>query len=149
MNLMGNNIIIRNLQKHDLFELSNLYEQFWGEKSDVSKMALQFDALEIENNHIILVAQIDNQIIASVMGIVCKELYGDCRPFLLVENMIVDKAFRKNGIGHMLLSKLEDRAKERECTQMLLVTEIDRIDACNFYEKYGFQKNNKGYKKKL
>ena len=83
------------------------------------------------------------------MGIVCKELYGDCNPFLVVENMIVDKSSRHKGIGTLLLHELERLAKERYCTQMILVTENDRIDACNFYEKYGFSKNNKGYKKKL
>lgn len=140
---------IRTLEKSDLENLAYLYEQFWGEKSDISKMICQFDIIERENNHIFLVAEKDGLLIGSVMGVVCKELYGDCSPFLVVENMIVDKPFRENGIGTKLLSELESTAKKLHCSQMILITEADRHDACNFYEKYGFEKNKKGYKKKF
>ena len=142
-------MVIRRLERADLPQLAKLYEQFWGDVSDVSKMECQLDTIEKEDTHIILVGEMDHTVVGSVMGIVCKELYGDCRPFLVVENMIVDQSRRNTGIGSKLLFELELLAKERDCTQMLLVTEADRVDACSFYEKYGFQKNNKGYKKKL
>lgn len=140
---------IRKLEKNDMKRLSSLYEQFWHETSDVSKMEAQFDVLERENSHIILGAEEEGVLIGSVMGVICKELYGDCRPFLVIENMIVDGAGRRKGVGSALLSEMEKQAKERHCTQMILVTEIERGDACGFYEAFGFQKNNKGYKKKL
>jgi hypothetical protein len=36
------------------------------------------------------------------------------------------------------------------CSQILLVTEIDRIDACQFYESVGYNPDtHKGFKKKL
>ena len=141
--------IIRDLVLEDMPQLAALYEQFWGDKSDVEKMKSEFPVIQQENRHIILIAERDGIVIGSVMGIVCRELYGDCRPFLVVENMIVDRQSRKGGVGYQLLSELEKRAKERGCTQMILVTEADRTAACGLYEKYGFQKNNKGYKKKL
>lgn len=83
------------------------------------------------------------------MGVICRELYGACRPFLVVENFIVDKNHLRKGIGTLLMNELEQKARERNCTQMLLVTEKDRTDACGFYTSYGFQTNNAGYKKKL
>lgn len=140
---------IRKLEKSDLSQLAGLYQQFWSDISDVTEMEKSFDMIEAENSHIILVCEIDGKITGSVMGIVCRELYGDCRPFLVVENMIVDKNYRRKGIGHQLLSELEKSAKERNCTQMILVTEKDRSDACGFYEKYGFSQNTTGYKKKV
>ena len=140
---------IRDIKENDLSQLSKLYYQFWGDKSDVDKMKEQLQFIKSENNHIILVCEDDGKIIASVMGIICRELYGDCRPFLVVENMIVDKEYRNQSIGTQLLTKLEIKAKERNCTQMILVTEKDRKDACAFYEKFGFSHNTTGYKKKL
>ncbi|NCA66666.1 MAG: GNAT family N-acetyltransferase [Clostridia bacterium] len=142
-------MIIRDLMQQDVSQLSLLYEQFWGDKSDLLKMKNELSIIKNENRHIILVAEINEKVVGSVMGIVCRELYGDCKPFLIVENMIVNKEIRRSGVGKGLLSELEKRAKNINCTQMILVTESDRIDACCFYEKYGFQKNNKGYKKKL
>lgn len=142
-------MIIRDLLLKDMPQLAALYEQFWGDKSDTEKMIYEFSVIQEENRHIILAAEQDGKLIGSVMGIVCRELYGDCRPFLVVENMIVDRQSRRGGVGHRLLTELEKRAKERNCTQMILVTETDRTAACALYEKNGFQKNNKGYKKKL
>jgi len=67
------------------------------------------------------------------MGIICCELYGDCKPFLVVENMVVDNVYRKKGVGKALFAKLEERAKNKGCTQVILVTEAERKDASGFY----------------
>ena len=141
---------IRDIRKADLPQLALLYGQFWGEKSDPVLMARQLDRIAERGAHILLAAVEGGRLLGSVMGVVCEELYGDCRPFLVVENMIVDRDCRRAGVGHTLLSELETRAKRRGCTQMILVTEKDRIDACGFYESVGFAPDkNKGYKKKL
>lgn len=84
------------------------------------------------------------------MGIVCEELYGDCEPFLVVEDMVVDSEHRKKGIGKLLFQELERQAILKGCVQVILVTEEVRKDACGFYESIGFHPTkNKGYKKKL
>ncbi len=140
---------IRELNETDLVQLAELYYQFWGDNSDVEKMKSQLQVIKTENNHIILVCENNGNIVGSVMGIVCRELYGECRPFLVIENMIVDRKYRQQGVGTRLLEYLEERAKERGCTQMILVTEKNRIDACGFYENFGFSTNTTGYKKRL
>lgn len=140
---------IRELKRSDIPQLASLYEQFWGEPSDISSMEEQFDIIASEQRHIILAAEADGRVIGSCMGVVCRDLYGDCRPFLVVENMVVDRQYRRGGVGHALLADLEARAMRLGCTQMLLVTEADREDACRFYEAYGFRPDNRGYKKKL
>jgi GNAT superfamily N-acetyltransferase len=134
----------------DIPQLAELYKQFWGEDSDIDKMKIKFIKLQKSDTHILLSAVEQNQLIGSVTGIVCEELYGDCRPFLVVEDMVVDKNKRKQGVGKALFSELERLAKNKNCTQIILVTESDRIDACSFYESMGFHPTaNKGYKKKL
>jgi GNAT superfamily N-acetyltransferase len=134
----------------DILELELLYRQFWNENSCVEKMQKQFKKLQQKDTHILLSAIDENHLIGSIMGIVCEELYGDCKPFLVIENMIVDKNSRKKGTGKALISELEKLAKERDCTQIILVTETDRLDACGFYESVGFHPTaNKGYKKKI
>ena len=64
--------------------------------------------------------------------------------------MIVDSTYRKKGIGKALFAALEKRAKIKDCTQIILVTETKRKDACGFYESIGFHPTaSKGYKKEL
>ncbi len=141
---------IRDMQRKDLERLNALYSQFWGETSSLLNMQAQFDEITKNSSHILLVATDDDELIGSVMGVICNELYGDCKPFLVIENMIVDQNARRNGVGKLLLEELESRAKKRNCTQMILVTEADREDAVGFYENNGFSHDtHKGYKKKL
>ena len=140
---------VRLLEKRDSPALAALYKQFWNEESNISKMEQQFNRLQDNADHIVLIYEECGSIVGSVMGVVCPEFYGECQPFLVIENMIVDRSCRRTGIGCRLLSHLEELAKARNCTQMILVTEKDRLDACGFYEAYGFQTNTTGYKKKL
>jgi ribosomal protein S18 acetylase RimI-like enzyme len=141
---------IRKLEYNDLLQLALLYKYFWDEDSDLQKMEKAFNKLNNNDAYIFLCAVEDNKICGSIMGIICYELYGNCDPFLVIENMIVDVNYRKNGIGKNLFTEIEKIAKEKKCTQIILVTESTRKDACSFYESIGFDPiKNKGYKKKI
>lgn len=141
---------IRDMTIDDLPEVARLYRQFWNEPSSIDRMRAQFPLLQKQGTHLLLCAAEGDRLLGTVMGVVCAELYGDCRPFLVVENMVVDAGNRKRGVGTALLGELERRAEQKNCTQMILVTETDRTDACAFYESAGFHPTaNRGYKKRL
>lgn len=140
---------IRNMIRTDIPQLAMLYQQFWDEHSNILAMENQFDRLSKDKRYILLSAIIDDRLVGSVMGIICQDLYGNCKPFLVLENMIVDHGSRRKGIGKSLVHRLEEIAISQDCSQIILVTELERDDACLFYEACGFQTNNKGYKKKL
>lgn len=143
-------MIIREMIADDILELVQLYRQFWNEESCIESMHKQFYKFKKNNSHILISAIENNKLIGSVMGVICEELYGDCKPFLVLENMIVDKNYREKGVGKALISELEAIATKRNCTQVILVTESNRIDACKFYESVGYSsQNHKGFKKKL
>lgn len=60
-------------------------------------MRRRWESLETGGRHILLAAEDGGRLVGSVMGVVCEELYGDGRPFLVVENLIVDKGQRRKG----------------------------------------------------
>jgi len=149
-NSKGINMVIRDMQIEDVHSLSVLYYHFWGEDSNVEKMQKKFIELQKNDAYIFLCAIEQGQLVGTVMGIVCEELYGECQPFLVLENMVVDNACRRNGVGKLLYTELENRAREKGCTQVILVTETNRADACGFYQSLGFHPTaNKGFKKKI
>jgi ribosomal protein S18 acetylase RimI-like enzyme len=144
------NIIIRKLSETDLKPLANLYKQFWGEESDVEKMKQRFMKTRDNQKYIILSAIYNGALAGSIMGIECDELYGECNPFLVIENLVVDKQYRKKGIGKALMQELEKYAKERNCTQILFITEANRKEAILFYESLGYDSNtHAGFKKSI
>lgn len=143
-------MIVREMITDDIPQLAQLYKQFWDEESSVETMRKKYNQFQENGSHILLSAVENGELIGSIMGVICGELYGDCRPFLVLENLIVDRRYRNQGVGKALTSELEKKAAEKNCTQIILVTETNRIDACRFYESAGYNPDtHTGYKKKL
>lgn len=141
---------IRNLTEQDLEALASLYRQFWAEESSQAKMLSTFRRLAMNPSYIFLGATEQGALVGSAMGIVCEELYGDCQPFMVVEDVVVDQGCRRNGIGTAMMRELERRAIECGCGYILFVTESERTDAGQFYASLGYDPSaHKGFKKRL
>ena len=143
-------MIIRRLESEDLTGLADLYKQFWNEDSSLDKMQEKLQTIKDDPNYILLVAEVENGLAGSAMGIVCEELYGECRPFMVIEDVIVDKTKRRMGIASSLMKELEKRAREHDCGYIIFVTESERRDAHRFYESLGYDSSvYKGFKKRF
>jgi ribosomal protein S18 acetylase RimI-like enzyme len=143
-------ITIRKLTDADIDSLAELYKLFWNDDQNINKMKLRFDELKNNQKYIFLCAAIDDRVIGTIMGIICEELYGDCKPFLVMEDLVVHNDFRNMKIGTLLLTELEKIGKENECSQIIFITESNRKETISFYEKLGFNsKTHIGFKKKL
>jgi ribosomal protein S18 acetylase RimI-like enzyme len=138
------------LVEQDMEALALLYRQFWGEGSAVEKMRATFRRLQADDHYLFLAARREGHLVGSVMGIVCEELYGECRPFLLIEDLVADEAWRRIGIGATLMRTLERHAADRDCAYILFITEADRDRALRFYGSLGYECGPyRGFKKRL
>ncbi len=138
------------LVEDDLEDLAGLYKQFWGEESDLARMRSVFRRLSDNPNYIFLGMRNGGRIIGSVMGIVCEELYGQCQPFMVVEDVVVDRARWRQGVGRALMMDLERRANESGCSYVIFVTEATRAGARQFYQSLGYNPDRyRGFKKRL
>jgi ribosomal protein S18 acetylase RimI-like enzyme len=141
---------IKRLKADDLKALARLYRNFWNEESSLEKMQETFQRLEGNPNYILLCAEEQGNMVGSIMGIICEELYGDCKPFMVVEDVVVDKNHRRAGIGTTLMREVEKCATERGCSYIIFVTESERQEAHRFYESLGYELDAyKGFKKRL
>jgi ribosomal protein S18 acetylase RimI-like enzyme len=146
----GKGVEIGRLTETDLPALAGLYKQFWGEDSCLDKMRATFRRLKDRPDYIFLAAKTQGRLVGSVLGIVCEELYGDCIPFMVVEDVIVDAEWRRKGIGSALMRELESLAVERNCGYVIFVTEAERTDAQRFYESIAYKPDAyRGFKKRL
>ena len=138
------------LAEQDLEDLSRLYKQFWDQDSSLQKMRSTFRRLSRNPNYIFLAAKQDKYLAGSAMGIICEELYGECKPFTVIEDVIVDEDYRRIGIGMKLMRKLEKHAVDRNCNYIIFVTDSKRTDALEFYQSLGYELDRyKGFKKRL
>jgi len=143
-------MLIRRLETEDLPALAHLYMQFWNEKSFLEKMRETFARLRGNPDYVFLVADMDEDVVGSLMGVVCEELYGECRPFMVIEDVIVDREFRQQGIGTALMRAIEEQAVSRDCNYIIFVSERERTDALPFYRSLGYEPDSyRGFKKRL
>ena len=141
---------ISELQSQDIEGLAALYFQFRGETQFPEKMKDALVKLEKNQDYIFLGAKNEGSLAGSLLGIVCYELYGECRPFMVVEDVIVAKDKRHSGIGTALMREIESRARARSCSYILFVTDAARTEARRFYKSLGYEAEKfKGYKKYL
>ncbi len=144
------NLIIRKLKEADLQALEKLYRQFWNEESDIETMKNKYQEIKNDSRYLLLAAVFEDKVVGSIFGVMCEELYGHCRPFLVMEDLIVDENYRGKGIGKALLREIEETGKKLKCSQILFVTETGRKEAISFYEKAGYSSETHiGFKKSL
>ncbi len=65
-------------------------------------------------------------------------LFGQCCSFMIVEDVVVNAAHRRFGVGTALMYALEAFALERGCSYIMLITDVDRESAHHLYHSLGY-----------
>ena len=144
-------ISIKAIELSDLEEYAALCDELFGSitnRVELEKMVKKIAA----NPDYLLVGIIDEkkQLLGSVMGIMCIDTVGECRPFMVIENLVVSKKNRRQGVGKKLVSYIEECARERNCYFVMLMSLAKRTEAHMFYESIGYSKHiAQGFKKYL
>jgi predicted N-acetyltransferase YhbS len=134
----------------DLVQLAELYEELTAYPSNLEQMKKQFKKLTADSDYIILVAKKEEIVVGSVMGVLCYDLVGECKPFMVLDNVIVKSQVRGQGIGCKLMKKMEEIARSKNCNSIQFVSRFDRKDAHRFYVSLGYELDLvQGFKKYL
>ncbi len=138
------------LTENDLPQLITLQAELLDEASDLDRMQTIFALILKDRNYHLLGAKKEGQLVGSLVGIVCHDLIGKCLPFMVVENVIVTKTVRHQGVGRMLMQAVEKIALAQGCRCIILVSAITRKQAPAFYQSLGYESAPyRGYKKIL
>ena len=134
----------------DLESLAQLYEELVGVQTDFCKMSENFKLMETSPNYVVLTAKEDNLVVGSAMGVICLDLVGKCKPFMVIENVVVKNGWRGRGIGAMLMEEIEGIGRKENCYYTMFVSGGHRKDAHQFYEAIGYNLDFvQGFKKYL
>ena len=132
----------------ELPDVARLYEELAGKPTDSEKMEKNFVWMQSNPDYIVLGAKVDGVLVGTLLGIVCHDILGECRPFMVVENVIVSGGQRRQGIGRSLMYKIEELATAQNCLYIMFVSSSTRAEAHKFYESIGYQSNFvQGFKK--
>ncbi|OPA77860.1 GNAT family N-acetyltransferase [Paenibacillus selenitireducens] len=134
----------------DLESLRLLYEELIGEAGDLSQMESVFRQMKSNSAYHLLGYKKDGELLGSVMGVICHDLVGTCRPFMVVENVIVSAKAQGMGAGKKLMQALEQLANENDCLYIMFCSSSYRKDAHRFYESLGYKLDEvQGFRKML
>lgn len=106
------------------------------------------------NNGKIYVAEINGQIVGLISGYIQKltklEKNGlvKTKPGIISE-IYIDEPYRKNGIGEILLGKMENYFKKQKCDVIITGVLVPNINARRFYEMHGYKEREIELIKKL
>jgi GNAT superfamily N-acetyltransferase len=131
-------LTIQKLTQSDLPELAVLYQELMDESTNLEIMTATFQWMAANQAYYVLVAKSDEAVAGSLMGIVCWELLGRCRPFMVIENVIVAPDYRRMGVGRALMTEIERLAREQDCSLIEFCSSSTRKDAHRFYESMGY-----------
>ncbi|MCP4177285.1 MAG: GNAT family N-acetyltransferase [bacterium] len=141
---------IINIKEDDLADLVSLYQQLQENEPSLEKMKDALLRIHYNPNHIILGAKVDGKLVGSLLGVACQMLFGQCKSFMVVEDVVVSSEYHRSGIGRALMKEIEQRAVQLNCSYIMLITDHDRPNAHKFYEALGYKTDTyKAFKKSL
>ncbi|MCK5542102.1 MAG: GNAT family N-acetyltransferase [Desulfobacterales bacterium] len=129
------------LLEKDLKELADLYQQLIPNEFSLSKMRNVLVKNKNNPNHMVLTARKNGRLVGSLLAVICEMFFGQCKSFMVVEDVVIEKQFRKSGIGKALMQRIEEYAKEQNCSYIMLITDIERIGSQEFYKSLGYKTN--------
>lgn len=115
-------VTIEQIEIVSLEALNTLYDELMGGQADPLKLENAFRTIREDERYVLLGAFVDGELLGSLMGIVCQDLVGDCRPFMVIENVVVSSRARRQGLGKKLMTAIEAIAHERDCYYIIFVS---------------------------
>ncbi|MBB5433267.1 GNAT superfamily N-acetyltransferase [Nocardiopsis composta] len=94
--------------------------------------------IEADPDRSVLVAERRGQIIGTLDLLVVANLTHDAQPWCVVDNLVVDPASRRRGVGRALMEEAVDRASRAGCYKIELVAHESGHALPEFYRAVGF-----------
>lgn len=147
--MIEHTIIIRPATDDDIPALASLMNEL-GYPTTVAEMRDRYELLRSHPDYATWVAVCDNQV-AGMIGLVRNIYYEKNGLYIRVGALVVNKAYRKMGLGKALLQKATDWAVELGIDQIYLNSgnREERQDAHAFYRHLGFEPKTTGFVKTI
>ena len=137
---------IRRLTREDLPSLIALYAQLSDRHREMSLPRTEevWDTVLKDDPNIVYLGAVDRgQVVSTCYLVVIPTLVYGGRPFGLLENVVTDAAYRRQGLAARLIREAAEIARERGCYKLVLQSGVQRTGAHRFYEQLGFDGDRK------
>lgn len=137
--------MVREINENELSQLLELYLHLH-EKSvpQISEhLSTTWNRILQDENHHIIVKEIDNKIVASCVCVIIPNLTRNIRPYAFIENVVTDADYRGSGYATECLNYAKQIAIKENCYKMMLLTGSKDESTLKFYENAGYSNTDK------
>jgi N-acetylglutamate synthase-like GNAT family acetyltransferase len=140
--------MIRKAQISDVRDLQELYLRHLTqyppqEPQDEAAWAQLLDILLQNPDYYLLVNEENGKVVSSVTLVIIKNLTHNLRPYAVIENVVTHAEYRNKGYASDLMDYASDIAKLNNCYKIMLLTGSKKESTLAYYERCGFNKNDK------
>lgn len=137
--------MVREVNENELSELLELYlhlhEKSMPEMSE--HLHTTWNTIMQDENHHIIVKIVDDKIISSCVCVIIPNLTRGIRPYAFIENVVTHANYRGKGYATECLNYAKEIAEKSNCYKMMLLTGSKKETTLHFYEKAGYNSNDK------
>jgi len=134
--------VMRRAVADDAPHLERLYRQLV-DNPDICVLPGRIEALADDPATALFVCDVDGQVRGTVLVSLCRDVMFRHQPFAVVENLVLDESVRGQGIGALLLRHVEQFCAAHDCSKMMLLSSVTRVEAHRFFAGMGFRGDNK------
>jgi len=146
--------IIRPATEADIPRLVQLYDDLAiteapiekGKQVSPDEYREVFSRIAADPNHHLLILEADGKVVATLVYILVPNLSHRACPWAIIENVIVDKEYRRWGLGRVLMDYALARSREAGCFRVQLCSSVQRAEAHLFYRSLGFEPSAYGFR---
>jgi ribosomal protein S18 acetylase RimI-like enzyme len=147
-------VLVRQASARDVHDLLHLYRQLAGDRvsalpADVGAAKALLAAIVEQPGRQLLVAEVDRQVLGTADVLIVPNLTHGGAPWAIIENVVVDSACRRRGVGTALIDEIARRCSDARCYKMQLLSNKQRTQAHDFYRSVGFEAVAEGFRRFL
>ena len=137
--------MIRKIREDELHRLLVLYTHLHedGIPDDTERLKSVWQSITNDENHHIIICDIDGEIVSSCVCAIIPNLTRDLRPYAVIENVVTHRNYRGKGYASACLDFARKIAKENNCYKMMLLTGAKDEKTLRFYKNAGYNADDK------
>lgn len=137
--------MVREIFENELDQLLQLY--LYLHETSVPEMTEHlkktWNTIIQDNNHHIIVNEIDGKIVSSCVCVIIPNLTRNIRPYAFVENVVTHGDYRGKGYATECLNYAKEIAEKSNCYKMMLLTGSKEEKTLTFYGDAGYNSSDK------
>ena len=141
-------MVIRSANRHDCERCIQLLQQLWAPEYELDsiqenkltpeKLHELYGCILDNTNCEVMVAEKDEKVVA-MMDLSFRETFFHCGWTMLIEDLVVEEKYRRQGIGQRMVGLAEEMAMRRGCCAVELNSDLFREETHRFWEAMGYE----------